>query len=80
MIKGWAAAGELGQRVRDGSVEAHLRRLGSSGFELSPLTSVVPAGVSSAVEIEGVSINLFMILTTHRPGPKEPQPMPRPST
>lgn len=80
MIKGWAAAGELGQRVRDGSVEAHLRWLSSSGFELSRVTSVVPAGVSPAIEREGVSVNLFMFPTTHHPGPKEPQPMPRPPT
>lgn len=36
MIKGWAAAGELRQRVADGSVEAFLRQLGDMAFELGP--------------------------------------------
>ena len=55
MIKGWAAAGELGKRVRDGSVEAYLRWLGSSGFELSPGPNVASVGVSPAVGREGVA-------------------------
>lgn len=35
MIKGWAIAGELRQRVVDGSVGELLRGLGDSAFELS---------------------------------------------
>eukprot|EP00904_Undaria_pinnatifida_P001689 jgi/Undpi1/11520/HiC_scaffold_30.g13817.m1 len=49
MIKGWAAAGELGKRVLDGSVEAYLRWLSRSGFELSSGPSVASAGASSAI-------------------------------
>lgn len=59
MIKGWAAAGELGKRVLDGSVEAYLRWLSSSGFELSSGPSVASAGVSSAVGGEGVRVGLY---------------------
>lgn len=49
MIKGWAAAGELRQRVADGSVEAFLGQLGDMAFELSPGREAAAASASGEV-------------------------------
>lgn len=48
MIKGWAAAGELRQRVADGSVEAFLGQLGDVAFELGPSREASTGEMSGA--------------------------------
>lgn len=45
MIKGWATAGELRQRVLDGSVDAFFRHLSSEAFELWPTPDESLSGV-----------------------------------
>eukprot|EP00752_Nemacystus_decipiens_P002820 g2631.t1 len=54
MIKGWAAAGELRQRVADGSVEAMLGQLGDMAFELCPSREACRGEVSGAEGQEDV--------------------------
>lgn len=51
MIKGWVAAGELRQRVSDGSVEAFLGKLADMAFELGP--SREAAAAASSGELSG---------------------------
>lgn len=54
VIKGWAAAGELRQRVADGSVEAFLGELGDMAFELgSSREAAAAAAAASSGEMSG---------------------------
>lgn len=48
VIKGWADAGDLRQRVLDGSVDTFLRQLGCSAFELSSTPDVSLHGTLEA--------------------------------
>lgn len=53
MIKGWAAAGELRQRVADGSVEGFLGQLSDMAFELGPGRETPAAAAAAGGEMLG---------------------------
>lgn len=56
MIKGWGKAGELWERVRDGSVDRLFKELSSSAFEFVPSSAAdgeVEPGVAQSDTLAG---------------------------